>query len=99
MLTHLGALQSFVYHMIKNPSSWRRLQSEIEAAQSQGYCRDRVVSFKDSQRLPYLRACVHEAVRMFGPSPFGLSRIAPAGGLLIGNTHIPEGTILSINPK
>ncbi|KAI0023368.1 cytochrome P450 [Xylariomycetidae sp. FL0641] len=93
------ALQTFVYHMIKHPSSWRRVQREIATAQLTGHCQDRVISFQDTHKLPYLRACMHEALRLFGPSPFGLSRVAPAGGITIGNTCFPDGTILSINPN
>ncbi|OTA81553.1 hypothetical protein M434DRAFT_380111 [Hypoxylon sp. CO27-5] len=92
------AIQTFVYHMIKYQASWRRARSEIEEAQLQGRCKGRIVSYHDSQLLPYLQACINEALRMFGPGPFGLPRRAPKGGITIGNHHFPEGTILSINP-
>ena len=45
----------------------------------------------------YVQACVKEALRIFGPVPMGLPRIAPKGGLVIGDRKIPEGTIVSIN--
>ncbi|KAK8110343.1 uncharacterized protein PG998_006800 [Apiospora kogelbergensis] len=93
------AIQSFVYHMIANPTSWARAREEIESQRAQGFCKDPVVSYQDSQTLPYLRACLHESIRMFGPSPMGLARVAPAGGLSIGGQHFPEGTTLSINPN
>lgn len=35
---------------------------------------------------------------MFGPVPMQLPRIAPKGGLTIGNRTIPEGTIVSVSP-
>jgi len=47
----------------------------------------------------YVQACVKEALRVFGPVPMGLPRIAPKGGLVIGDRKIPEGTIVSINRK
>jgi cytochrome P450 len=100
-LIHLipGALQSFVYHLLRHPESWRRAQAEIKAAQAKGRCRGRIVSYLDSQELPYLQACIHEGMRMFGPSPFGLARVAPEGGITIGDTYFPKGTVLSINPQ
>jgi cytochrome P450 len=45
----------------------------------------------------FVQACVKEALRVFGPVPMGLPRIAPKGGLTIGARTIPEGTIVSIN--
>ena len=45
----------------------------------------------------FVQACVKEALRIFGPVPMGLPRIAPKGGLTIGDRTIPEGTIVSIN--
>jgi len=44
-----------------------------------------------------VQACVKEALRIFGPVPMGLPRVAPKGGLTIGDRIIPEGTIVSIN--
>lgn len=46
----------------------------------------------------YVQACVKEALRMFGPVPMGLPRIAPRGGLTFGDRTIPEGTIVSVSP-
>ncbi|KAF7535376.1 hypothetical protein G7054_g5423 [Neopestalotiopsis clavispora] len=90
-------IQTFVYHMLRNRNSWLRARQEIVAAQAQGRCRDRVVSFDDAQKLPFLQACIKEALRMFGPTPMGLPRVAPKGGITIGGRHFAEGTTLSIH--
>ncbi|KAJ4406658.1 hypothetical protein N0V85_004476 [Neurospora sp. IMI 360204] len=93
------ALQSFVYFMNRHPNAWERARGEIgEAQRTQGLCRDRVVKFADAQKLPFLQACIKEALRVFGPVSMTLPRLAPPGGLTIGSKHFPEGTILSINP-
>ncbi|KAL1961169.1 hypothetical protein VTO42DRAFT_3114 [Malbranchea cinnamomea] len=86
-------LQAFVYFMIRHPNAWQRARAEIDAAGIQ----DRVVSYADSQKLPFLQACIKEALRVFGPAPMGLPRIAPKGGLTIGDRTIPEGTIVSVS--
>ncbi|KAI1848539.1 hypothetical protein JX265_013787 [Neoarthrinium moseri] len=92
-------LQSFIYHIIKNPEGqhWQRVRAEIRDAQSQGRCSDRVVSYADAQKLPYLQACIKEALRVFSPVPMGLPRAVPAEGLTIGDKTFSPGTILSIN--
>lgn len=38
-------------------------------------------------------------MRMFGPGPFGFPRIAPKGGIKIGDAYFEEGTVLSVNPQ
>lgn len=92
-------LQSFIYHMLRHPTAWGRVRAEIDAARrDRGLCSDSVVAFEHAQQLPYLQACIKEALRIFGPVPMGLPRVAPKGGLTIGEHTFPAGTILSINP-
>ena len=58
------------------------------------------ISLEDHAELTlsrFVQACVKEALRIFGPVPMGLPRVAPKGGLTIGDRIIPEGTIVSIN--
>ncbi|ETS80694.1 hypothetical protein PFICI_08223 [Pestalotiopsis fici W106-1] len=97
LIQEKGGIQTFVYHMLRNRDSWLRARQEIVAAQAEGRCRDRVVSFDDAQKLPFLQACIKEALRMFGPTPMGLPRVAPKGGITIGGRHFAEGTTLSIH--
>lgn len=85
--------------MMKHPNVWQRAKNETKTAISLGRLRDRIVSYRDSRKLPYLEACVYESLRMFGPTPFQLSRVAPKGGINIGSMYFPEGTVLSINPQ
>jgi cytochrome P450 len=97
--TVAAGLQSFVYHMIRRPDAWARAYSEFAQAVRKGMCKDPVVFYADAQRLGFVQACVKEALRIFGPVPMGLPRIAPKGGLKIGDRTLPEGTIVSINRK
>jgi cytochrome P450 len=92
-------LQAFVYHALRHPTAWHRVREELDAARREkGICTDRVVAFEHAQQLSYLQACIKEALRVFGPVPMGLPRVAPKGGLTIGDRTFPAGTILSINP-
>jgi cytochrome P450 len=97
--TVAAGMQSFVYHMIRKPDAWAHAYSEVAHAVRKGMCKDPVVSYADAQRLGFVQACVKEALRIFGPVPMGLPRIAPKGGLKIGDRTLPEGTIVSINGK
>ncbi|KAK7743306.1 Ras-related protein Rab-4A [Diatrype stigma] len=98
-----AGLQSFVYHLSRQPTGcgrgWQRIRNEIDAARRDGgRCQGAVVSYEDAAELPYLQAAVKEGLRMFGPASMGLPRVAPRGGVTIGDTTFPEGVILSISP-
>lgn len=84
--------------MIRHPNAWERACGEIrQAQQNQGLCRDHIVKFADAQKLPFLQACIKEALYLFGCVPMALPRLTPPGGLAIGSKHFPEGIIVSIN--
>ncbi|KFH47378.1 Pisatin demethylase-like protein [Hapsidospora chrysogenum ATCC 11550] len=92
------ALQAFVYYMLRHPNAWQRARDEIdEAIKTHGICQDPVVTFADTLKLPFLQACIKEAMRVFAPVPMGLPRVVPEGGLDIGDQHFTKGTIVSIN--
>ena len=63
------ALQSIFYHMARHPETWQRARAEIDEAQQQGRCRSAVISLADAQGLPYLQACIKEALRIHAPVP------------------------------
>ncbi|KAL8793045.1 MAG: hypothetical protein Q9195_004356 [Heterodermia aff. obscurata] len=84
---------ALLYHLLKNPSSLSKLRNELDAAALSEY-----VSWKESQTLPYLEACVHEATRLHPPFALPFERIVPAGGLRVDGYWIPGGTRVGINP-
>lgn len=91
-------LQSFVYYMVRRPDTWRECREEIRKAQEGGKCQGRVVSYGDAMELPYLQACIKEALRLFGPLGTGLPRVVGKEGLKLGDRVFEEGTVLSIHP-
>ena len=48
--------------------------------------------------LPYLDACVQEAVRIHPPFALPFERIVPAGGITVLGYYLPEGTLVGGNP-
>lgn len=83
--------------MIRHPNAWKRAQDEVQELFRQGKCQSRVISYADAQQLPYIQACIKEALRVFGASGMGLPRVAGKGGVTIGTRYFPQGTVLSIH--
>ncbi|ORY62979.1 cytochrome P450 [Pseudomassariella vexata] len=94
-----AGLQSFIYYLLRHPTGWKRCVAEMDAARKNGHCEGEVVSYNDATQLPYLQACIKEGLRMFAPVSMGLPRVAPKGGVSIGNAFFPEGITLSVNPS
>ncbi|KAI0123571.1 benzoate 4-monooxygenase cytochrome P450 [Xylariales sp. AK1849] len=89
-------LQSFFYHMIRHPTAWQRVRDEITGA---GLAEsDAIIGFSDAQKLPFLQACITEALRIFGSVPMGLPRVVGPEGLTIGQQTFSKETIVSVNP-
>ncbi|KAK7995942.1 hypothetical protein PG991_015409 [Apiospora marii] len=100
------ALQSFIYHTIRHPTAWKRLQDEIDQAtadkrpqkEAGSASQDHpVFSFALAQNLPYLQACIKECMRVCPPSTIGLQRVAPPGSITIGDRTFGAGTVLSLH--
>jgi cytochrome P450 len=87
-----STLQAFVYYMIRLPDAWGRARAEVDAAGIVG-----MPSYADTQKLPYLQACIKEAMRIFSPASMGLPRVVPKGGLTIGDRTFPAGTDVSVS--
>ncbi len=87
------SLRAILYYLLKSPPKKKRLLEELQSANLHY-----PVTWKESQQLPYLDACVKEAFRLHPPIGMGLERTVPASGLLLpdGST-LPAGTNVSIN--
>jgi len=95
--TTSSSMSNVFYHLLAHPSVLKRLQAEVDGA----FQRDEEI--KDQMKLagmPYLNACINEALRLFPPVPSWIER-TPAkgsGGVIISGRFIPEGTTLNIPP-
>ncbi|KAK7722165.1 hypothetical protein SLS64_000698 [Diaporthe eres] len=72
-----SALQSFFYHLLRNPVILEKARKEIDDAVNNGRCTSNVVSFSDAQQLPYIQACIKEALRFFAPVPSTILSVNP----------------------
>ncbi|KAK4119116.1 cytochrome P450 [Parathielavia appendiculata] len=85
-------LAGVTYLLLTNPEPMRKLVAEIRGA----FKSENEIDFTSVNRLPYLLACLEEALRMYPPVPMGLPRVVPKGGASIAGDYVPEKTIVAV---
>lgn len=91
------SLSAVFYFLLKNPDALKRLLTEIDDAARAGAFEDSdtgLVTWHESQRLPYLDACIKEAFRLHPAAGLPLERIVPQQGAEIAGHFVPGGTIV-----
>ncbi|KAE8440788.1 hypothetical protein EG329_006566 [Mollisiaceae sp. DMI_Dod_QoI] len=89
-------LSAIFYHLLEHPTSYQRLQQEIDAACTTGLIDD-PITFRQALNLPYLQAVIKEALRLHPAVGLGLQRCVPAGGAILNGRMFPEGTTVGVN--
>ena len=90
------AINSILYHLTRNPAAYQKLTAEIDAASATGSLSD-PITYTEAIKLPYLRACVSEGMRLHPSVGLTMPRLVPAGGASISGFHFPEGYRVGIN--
>ena len=91
------SLSAVFYYLLKNPRCYRKLMQEIDTAVGSGIVEDRLtglVTWAESQKLPYFDACVKEAFRLHPAAGLPLERVVPPSGAEICREVIAAGTIV-----
>ena len=88
------AMNNAMYLLLANPECLTKLRAELDAVIEPS---ETVVAYDKVRHLPYLRACLDEALRMYPPSTFGLPRRTPTEGAPILGDFIPGETSVSIS--
>ncbi|KAK7751071.1 hypothetical protein SLS62_007057 [Diatrype stigma] len=86
-------LSGVTYYLLMNPEAMAKLTAEIRGA----FKSEDEIDFVSVSTLPYLLACLDEALRMYPPVPAGLPRVVPKGGAKISGNYVPEGTIVAVH--
>ncbi|KAK3998014.1 Isotrichodermin C-15 hydroxylase [Cladorrhinum sp. PSN332] len=86
-------LSGVTYLLMTNPEAMKKLAAEIRGA----FKSDEEIDFATVSNLPYLLACLDEALRMYPPVPTGLPRVVPRGGASIAGHYVPESTTVAVH--
>jgi cytochrome P450 len=87
-------MKTIMYNLLAYPQTLEKLRAELQSAgASRPYPK-----WSELSRLPYLDACVQEALRMHPPFALPFERIVPEGGITVFGHYIPAGTIIGASP-
>ncbi|KAI5867891.1 cytochrome P450 [Durotheca rogersii] len=88
-------LSGVMYWMLKSPHALRRATEEVRDA----FGSDEVITLNEARaKLPYMIACLEEALRLFPPVPLALSRSVPDGPpVQIAGYTIPPKTTVGVH--
>ncbi|KAK4101594.1 cytochrome P450-like protein [Parathielavia hyrcaniae] len=91
------SLSAVFYYLLKTPRALERLVRELDAAARAGRfadCETGLVTWHESQTLPYLDCCVKEAFRLHPAPGLPMERVVPRGGLEIAGRRVEGGTVV-----
>ncbi|KAH8202698.1 hypothetical protein TruAng_003184 [Truncatella angustata] len=86
------------FNLLANPETMHRLLDELLKAERDNGMAKPYPSWKDVCDLPYLDACILEAVRLHPPFCLPFERVVPEGGIMIGKTFFPQDTVVGMSP-
>lgn len=85
---------AILFQIVSTPHAYKKLQKELDDAFS-GKGISGVFDYDDVKALPYLGACINEALRRHSTSGIGLPRIMMDDTEVLGEVF-PKGTVLSV---
>ncbi|KAL3469692.1 hypothetical protein BJX99DRAFT_251778 [Aspergillus californicus] len=91
------SLAAVFYYLLKNPQYMARVRTELDTAVQDGTIANRptgLVTWSESQKLPFLDACIKESFRICPAAGLHLERVTPPSGIEISGRFIPGGTIV-----
>jgi hypothetical protein len=91
------SLAAVFYYLLRNPAALESLREELDEAGRNGVFSDYetgLVTWTESQRLPYLDACIKEAFRLHPAPGLLMERIVPEQGAEIAGHFVKGGTIV-----
>jgi cytochrome P450 len=88
--TTSSCLSGTFYHLLKTPRVLKKLQQEIRSS----FTSPDEITIRATSNLPYLKATVDEALRIFPIASYITPRTTPKGGHMIAGHYIPGGVSL-----
>ncbi|KAL8335865.1 hypothetical protein RB598_009858 [Gaeumannomyces tritici] len=78
--------------LVSHPPALERLAAEVRSA----FSSQADITMLSVARLPYMLACLNEALRAYPPAAVGLPRVVPPGGATVAGEYLPAGTACAV---
>lgn len=82
------ALRAVLYFLIKDQRVWTKLQKELDTAVADGTMSE-ATTYNEAQKVPFLQACIKEAMRLHPSLGTQHTRLVPEGGVTIDGRYLP----------
>lgn len=84
------SLSSFFYYVMQSENMVRELRNEIDEA-TLGKDISEPITYSEARQMPFLQACIKEALRLHPATGYPLLREIPKGGAQVAGRFFPEG--------
>jgi cytochrome P450 len=85
------SISAVLYHLCRNPQAMQKLRDEVDRMATEVDHEAVTWPLAVANRMPYLQACIYEALRLHPAVGMSLPRTTPLGGIEISDRYIPEG--------
>lgn len=85
-------VSGLTYLLLKNPEKMANVVREIRGA----FASSSDIGMESIAALPYMNACIKEALRMYPPVPVGLPHLTPLEGSTICGEYVPADVSTSV---
>ncbi|KAK0643791.1 cytochrome P450 [Cercophora newfieldiana] len=93
-----STMQSFFWHILDSKPVYQSIVREIEAAVKDGTIpATGNISWNEAQNLPYLQACLKEAMRVRPAVGLNITRLVPPEGAELDGIRFPGGVSIAAN--
>lgn len=89
-------MQSFIYHILKDPPVYGKICAEIDAADASGKLSP-MITYAEAQSLHYFQAALKEAMRVRPAVGLNITRHVPPSGAEIDGQWFPGDTRVALN--
>lgn len=91
-------MQSFFWHVLDSKPAYQSIVREIETAVKDGVIpATGNISWNEAQNLPYLQACLKEAMRVRPAVGLNITRLVPPEGAELDGHRFPGGVSIAAN--
>lgn len=91
--TSATVLSGLLFHLLKTPRVLQKLQEEIRST----FKSPSEMAFSTEAKLPYMQACIEEALRIYPPVASTMPRYTPPAGVIVDGQFIPGNVTNSLN--